>query len=133
MSDRENGLSPDQLRAVKLLAGAESDVADVAGSDPETAAEWLRDDPEFIAGLNRAKSFRRERLRAEVRSLASDAMKTLRELISGPRHVPPAVRLRACLAILQAADALNVEEIGPTSAEGVEAGLEDKRFLESLG
>ncbi len=37
------------------------------------------------------------------------------------------------LAILQAADALNVEQIGPTSAEGVKAGLEDKRFLQSLG
>jgi hypothetical protein len=43
------------------------------------------------------------------------------------------VRLRAPLAILQAADALNVEQIGPTSAEGVEAGLEERRFLESLG
>jgi 5'-3' exonuclease len=117
MSDRENGLSPDQLRAVKLLAGAESNGADVAGSDPETAAEWLRDDPESIAGLNRAKSFRRERLRADVRSLASDAMATLRELVSGP-DVAPAVRLRASLAILQAADALNVEQIGPMTAEG---------------
>ena len=54
------------------------------------------------------------------------------ELVSGP-DVAPAVRLRASLAILQAADALNIEEIGPTSAEGVEAELEDKRFMESLG
>ena len=114
------------------MAGAESDGADVAGCDSETAAEWLRDDPEFIAGLNRAKSFRRERLRADVRSLASDAMATLRELVSGP-DVPPSVRLRASLAILQAADALKVEEIGPTSAEGVQAELEHKRFIESLG
>jgi hypothetical protein len=56
--------------------------------DSETAAEWLRSDYEFIAEMNRAKSFRRERLRAEVRSLASDAMSTLRELVSGP-DVPP--------------------------------------------
>jgi hypothetical protein len=47
--------------------------------------------------------------------------------------VAPAVRLRACLALLQAADAMNVEEIGPTSAEGVPAGLDHKRFIESLG
>jgi hypothetical protein len=132
MSEREASLSLDQLRAVKLLAGAESNGADVAGCDPETAAEWLRDDPEFIAGLNRAKSFRRERLRAEVRSLAFDAMATLRELVSD-LDVAPAVRLRASMAVLQAADAMNVEEIGPTSAEGVEAGLDDKRFIESLG
>ena len=132
MSEPETGLSPDQLRAVNVLAGAESDGADLAVGESEAVAEWLRDDPEFIAALNRAKSFRRERLRAEVRSLASDAMATLRELVSGP-DVPPSVRLRASLAILQAADALNVEEIGPMSAEGVEAGLDHKRFIESLG
>jgi len=132
MSDRETGLSPDQLRAVKLLAGAESDGADVAGSNPETAAEWLRDDPEFIAGLNRAKSFRRERLRADVRSLASDAMATLRELVSGP-DVAPAVRLRASLAILPAADAIKAEEIGPTSARGVRAKRNHEALIESLG
>lgn len=132
MSEREAGLSPDQLRAVNILAGAESNGAGLSVGDSETAAEWLRSDHEFIAELNRAKSFRRERLRAEVRSLASDAMATLRELVSGP-DVPPSVRLRASLAILQAADAMNVEQIGPMSADGVEAGLDHKRFIESLG
>jgi hypothetical protein len=114
------------------LAGAESDGADVAGCESEDVAEWLRDDPEFIAGLNRAKSFRRERLRADVLSLASDAMATLRELVSGP-DVPPSVRLRASVAILQAADALTVEEIGPTTAESVRAKIEHDAFIESLG
>jgi hypothetical protein len=132
MSETGAGLSPDQLRAVNVLAGAESNGAGLAIGDPETAAEWFRSDHEFIAELNRAKSFRRERLRAEVRSLASDAMATLRELVSGP-DVPPSVRLRASLAILQAADAMNVEQIGPMSAEGVGAGLDHKRFIESLG
>jgi hypothetical protein len=132
VSEQETGLSLSQLRAVNVLAGAESNGADVAGCEPEAVAEWLRDDPEFIAGLNRARSFRRERLRADVLSLASDAMATLRELVSGP-DVPPSVRLRACLAILQAADVLKGEEIGPTSAEAVEAEMEHKRFIESLG
>ena len=117
---------------VQVVAGAESDGADVAGCDPEAVAEWLQDDPAFIAGLNRAKSFRRERLRADVLSLASDAMATLRELVSGP-EVPPSVRLRASLAILEAAGALKTEEIGPTTAEGVQAKIEHKRFIESLG
>jgi len=132
VSERETGLAPDRLRAVNILAGAESDGAGLADDDSETVAGWLRDDPEFIAELNRAKSVRRERLRADVRSLASDAMATLRELVSGP-DVPPSVRLRASLAILEAADAMKIGEIGPTSAEGVEAELEQKRFLESLG
>jgi hypothetical protein len=81
--------------------------------------------------LNRAKLFRRELLRADILSLASDAMETLRELVSGP-DLPSSVRLRASLAILRAADALKAEEIGPTSAEVVEAMLEDKRFIDSL-
>ena len=122
-----------RLRAVNVLAGAESDGAAVCRlATRRPRPNGCGDDPEFIAGLNRAKSFRRERLRADVRSLASDAMATLRELVSGP-DVPPSVRLRASLAILQAADALKAEEIGPTSAEGVEAGLDHKRFIESLG
>jgi hypothetical protein len=82
--------------------------------------------------LNRAKSYNSEQLRADVRSLTSDALATLRELVSGP-DVPPSVRLRASLAILQAADAMSVEQIGPMSAEAVEAELEHKRFIESFG
>jgi hypothetical protein len=40
---------------------------------------------------------------------------------------------RASLAILQAADAIAAEEIGPTSAEGVRAKIENDEFIESLG
>jgi hypothetical protein len=127
-----DGLSPSRLGSVDVLARAESDGADVAGCESEAVAEWLQDDPEFIAGVNRAKSFRRERLRADVLSLASNAMATLRELVSGP-DVPPSVRLRASLAILDAANASKAEELGPTSAEGVQAKMQHQRFIDSLG
>jgi hypothetical protein len=82
--------------------------------------------------LNRVKTRQRERLRADVLCLASDVIAVLRKLISRP-DVPPSVRLRASLAILQAADALTVEPIGPTRTEGVKAVLEHKRLIESLG
>ena len=59
-------------------------------------------------------------------------MATHRELISGS-EVAPAVRLRDSLAILQAADALTVEEIGRTTAESVRAKIEHDAFIESLG
>jgi hypothetical protein len=72
-----------------------------------------------------------ERLRADVRSLASDAMATLRELVSSP-DVPPAGRLRASLAILEATAALKADEFGPTSAEGVRAKMNHERLIESL-
>jgi hypothetical protein len=133
VNESENGVALCRLQAVNPLAGAKSDRAEIAGNDLEPATEWLRGDREFIAALNRAKSYRRERLWAEVRSPASDAMATLRELISAPRHVPLSVRLRASLAILQAADAMKAEELGPMAADGVEAAQHHKRFLESLG
>jgi hypothetical protein len=100
--------------------------------DAESVAAWTSRDAEAIAAENRAKRSRRERLRSDVRSLASEAVATLRELVSGP-DVPPAVRLRASLAILQAADAVAAEEIGPTSAEGVRAKIEHDEFIEALG
>ena len=62
MSEPETVLSPDQLRAVASLAGAdgsESEGADAAGRDPETTAGWLAESPKFIATLNRAKTVRR--------------------------------------------------------------------------
>jgi hypothetical protein len=110
-------------RTVNASAAAESDRAGLSVCDSETAAEWLRSDYVFIAALNRAKSFQRERLRAEVRSLAFDAMAALRDLVSRP-SVAASVRLRASLANLKAADAMNVEQIAPMSEEGVEAGLD---------
>ncbi len=56
----------------------------------------------------------------------------LRELVSGS-DVSASVRLRASLAILEAADALKGEEFGPTSAEAVQAKIEHKRFMDALG
>lgn len=132
MSKPRGGLSPDQRQAVHVLAGAGPDAADAAGGDEEAVMGWLLGEPEFIAELNRARSYRAERLRADVRALASDAVAVLRELLSGP-EVPPAVRLNAALAVLRAASALNVDSIGPTSARGVQAVLDRAQFLESLG
>jgi hypothetical protein len=59
-------------------------------------------------------------------------MVTLRELVSGP-DVPPSVRLRASLAILQAVNALKADEAGPTTVEGAQAKIAHERFVESLG
>jgi hypothetical protein len=85
-----------------------------------------------IASENRAKKFRRDRLRFEVQSLASQAVTTLREMVLGA-DVPPAVRLKAALAILQAAGAIAPETIGSTSAANVQAKIDHDEFIESLG
>jgi hypothetical protein len=127
MSGPENGRSPVRLPAIGPRAGA-----DAAECDPEAMAAWTSRDAEAVAAENRVKAFGRERLRADVRSLATQAVATLRELITGS-DVPPSVRLRASLAILQAADAMAIEGIGPTSAEGVQAKRSHDAFIESLG
>jgi hypothetical protein len=127
MRPDRDGLPPDDRQV-----GAEFDGADASACDTEAVAGLFRGDPEFIAERNRVKSVRRERLRAEILSMASDAVATLRELASGP-DVPPAVRLRASLAILQAADALNAETIGPTSAEAVQSERRRSEWENFLG
>jgi hypothetical protein len=132
MSEQRGGLTPGQLQAVDFLAGAKSDRAELEDIEPEAVAGWSGDDPEFIAELNRAKSYRAERLRAELRSLASDAMATLRDLVTRP-GVAVSIRLRASLAILQAVGSLKAGDIGPTTAEGVQARMAHERFVESLG
>jgi hypothetical protein len=127
------GLEPSQLRAIESLADS-ADVSRAAGSagvEAERVREWLSRDPEFIAGLNRAKSERGDRLRAGVRGLADDAFATLRGLISGP-HVPPAVRLKAAMAVLETANAMRGETIGSTSAAEIQADLMNREPYASL-
>jgi hypothetical protein len=93
---------------------------------------WLDGDPGFVAGLNRARACRAERLRAEVRSLTSEAVATRRELVSGP-DVPPSVRPRSPPSILQAADAMKAEAISSTSARGVRVSMDHRALIRGLG
>lgn len=130
----QNSPSDPKVRAIGALITG-SDVvgaAGVAGIDPETLRAWIDSDPEFIAGLNRAKVERAGRIRAEVRELAADALSTLRALLSDPT-APPAVRLRASLAILQASDAMKAEAIGPTNPREVRSELSQRDLFAGLG
>ena len=134
MGRRSDGPDPKQARAIEAIAtGADAaQAAEAAGVDQETLREWLDDDPSFVAGLNRAKRERADRLRAEVRGLASEAVASLRELFSNP-EVPPAVRLKASLAILGTAGAMRAETIGPTTEAEVRAEMNHRDLMASLG
>jgi hypothetical protein len=59
-------------------------------------------------------------------------LKTLRQLVSDPGS-PPAVRLRASLAIQEVADVMKPETIGSTSARGVKASMDHRALLECQG
>jgi hypothetical protein len=116
-----------------MLSGSDIDTAaGTAGVETETLRTWWDDDAEFIASMNRAKQERSNRLRAEVQALATEAVAALRELVASP-DTPPALRLRAALAILGASDAMKPETVGSTSPEVVRNGLDRERVLEGLG
>src|SRR5215510_15130517 len=89
------GPSPLQHQAILALAGGASitSAAEAAGVDRSTIYRWLRDDAAFVVELNRAKRDHLDRVRGELRSLASDAVKALRDLVTS-EATPPAVRLR---------------------------------------
>src|SRR5262249_15361106 len=90
------GPSHSQHQAILALAGGASitSAAEAAGIDRSTIYRWLRHDAEFVVELNRSKRDHLDRVRGELRSLASDAVKALRELVTS-EATPPAVRLRA--------------------------------------
>jgi len=74
---------------------------------------------------------------SERPTLSTRPLKRLQATENGLRRndVSPGVDLRlwACLAILQAADAMKAETIGPRSARGVKASMSHKALMESLG
>lgn len=137
MKDRPKHSEPTveaRGQAVESYA-ARSDVSEaarIAGVDAGTVRRWLDSDAEFNGEINWARVERASRLRAEVRELASDAVATLRELISSPA-APPAVRLRASLAVLQATEAMKAETIGPTDPREIRSEWSRRELLSQLG
>jgi hypothetical protein len=115
-----SGPTTNQLMAIQALARGQTvtQSATAAGVDRTTVHRWLRDDPEFIAELNLTHLETADGIRGEIRALASDAVKAVRELVTSPLS-PPAVRLKAALAILETVNGMAREAIGMTDAEGI--------------
>ena len=130
---REMGQTSNRLRAVNVLAGAESDGSDVAGCD-SGGRGWL---VALSSRVHRGIEFGQASSGGSGSGPTSCRWPPTRWQLSGSwspdSDVPPPVRLRASLAILRTADALKAEEVGPTTAEGVQANIEHKRFIDSLG
>jgi AcrR family transcriptional regulator len=124
-------LTTAQCRAVAALAGGATIVnaAAAAGVSRPTVYAWFQNNAEFTAELNRARAEQREAIRTELRGLATAAVGTVRELIESP-ETPPAVRLRASLAVLQAVGA---EPIGPTDPADIECANQARDFARLFG
>jgi len=107
-------LSPKQVQVIASLASGATvtDAAKEADIDRTTVYLWKKTDDLFAAELNRSRREYADAVNGQLRGLAAEAVKTVREILTGA-DVSPAVRLKAALSVLQAAGALAVG-IGPT-------------------
>jgi transposase len=120
----DSTLNPKQMEVIEGLArGASvSEAAKRAGVDRSTVYHWIQDDREFEAQLTLARRECADRMRARLRELADDAVKTIREILGGT-DIPPGVRLKAALSVLQS--------IGAMDESTVDAALLEKWRTES--
>jgi uncharacterized protein YchJ len=95
-------LSPVQAQFVDALASGASisAAARQAGVHRTTVHHWVRNSAEFKTAAENARAEYAEALRDEMRDLSSTALRILRTLLEA-EDTPPAVRLRAALAVLQ--------------------------------
>ena len=104
----ESTLSAKQVQVIEALASGAS-VADAARKvavDRSTIYLWMKKDGHFGEELNLARRECADTMRARLRELGEDAVKTIRELMTGT-DVSAAVRLRAALSVLQSAGAMD--------------------------
>jgi hypothetical protein len=125
-------LSPAQTKAMAALLSGKSvtAAAEAAGVGRETLHRWLREDPAFQAAVGSGKAELLDAARAELRAMASEAVGTLRDLMSP--NAPPAIRLKAASAILEMLGADQPEPVGPTTIEEAEAANKQRDFLDAL-
>ncbi|MFN3327054.1 MAG: SEC-C metal-binding domain-containing protein [Bryobacteraceae bacterium] len=95
-------LTPSQLQAVQALAtGANvTAAAEAAGVHRDTIYEWRRALPAFAQAVEDAKAAYETHLHDQLAGLAQLAMAAIRRLLEDPA-TPPAIQLRAALAVLR--------------------------------
>jgi hypothetical protein len=126
-------LTPPQCRAVAALAGGATitAAAEAAGVSRPTVYAWLDGAPEFVTELNRARAEARAAIRGELRALATSAVATMRWLVESTDS-PPAIRLKAALAVLTAVGADRPELIGPTDPALVRCDFDERASFRAL-
>lgn len=98
----QSTLTPKQIEVIEaLVVGASvTDAAKRAGVDRSTVYLWMREETDFKVQLMLARRDCADTMRARLRELADDAVKTVQEVLSS-KEVSAAVRLKAALAVLQ--------------------------------
>jgi len=95
-------LTPKQMEVIEALAGGATvtDAAKRAGVDRTTFYFWMNNDRDFEAQLALARREFADTVRARQRELMDDALKVVRETMTG-KEIPPGTRLKAALSVLQ--------------------------------
>jgi hypothetical protein len=98
----ETKLSPAQAQVIAALAQGRSVTAAAleAGIHRTTVHHWFRHEPAFKLAVQHATAEYAATLNDGMRDLAVLALETLRNLLADP-ETPPAVRLKAALAVLE--------------------------------
>ncbi len=96
--------SPTQQKFVALIATGSStaEAAAAAGVHRNTVLNWLRS-PSFNAAYRQAANRRSAHFHQQAEALAIESFAAIRAIITDP-HMPPAVRLKAALAMIDRAD-----------------------------
>jgi AcrR family transcriptional regulator len=107
-------LSPAQMKVVAALAQGASvaEAARAAGVHRSTVYTWLESEPDFVTAVQESRAEFAQYLRAELRQLTTLAISTLRQLLENA-DTPPALKLRAANAVLQAGVRYQVTEHPP--------------------
>jgi AcrR family transcriptional regulator len=127
-------LTPAQITALAALAGGGnvSVAADAAGVHRASIYRWLDDDAEFLAELNRLKAEQRAALAAQVGELTAQALEVVRGVLTDPA-VPAAVRLKAAMAVLERAGALEPAPApGPVHPGDIKADRMNRSLIRRL-
>ncbi|MFN3322010.1 MAG: SEC-C metal-binding domain-containing protein [Bryobacteraceae bacterium] len=95
-------LTPSQLRAIQALAAGATvtAAAEAAEVHRDTIYEWRRSRPAFASAVAGAKAACEAQLHEQLAALAHLALAALQQLLQDS-STPPAVRLRAALAVLR--------------------------------
>ncbi len=95
------GLTPVQLRIAAALASGSTVVRAAldAAVHRTTIHKWLQTSKEFLEAVKQARDHYDALIADQLNELSVVALETLRQLLTNP-DTPPAVRLRAALAVL---------------------------------
>ncbi len=126
-------LTPDQVKAVPhFVAGKKGkEIAELVGVTPQTVSAW-RQDAAFVAYINRLQLEDLEKVRHEIRALASEAVKELTHLLKNAENEE--VKRKTIMNILEIDGFVDPQSgkfgwgIGSLTQHGVEMEMLDKKI-----